>query len=45
MCSAAVPLVVATAYGTPQAAAKSRSKRSTNGPTDDTQPVLRHSSM
>src|SRR2546422_2189064 len=34
VCSAAVPLVVATAYATPQAAANSRSKRSTNGPTD-----------
>src|SRR5712691_12672130 len=44
VCSAAVPLVVAIAYGTPKAAANSRSKRSTNGPTDDTQPVLRHSS-
>jgi hypothetical protein len=40
---AAVPLVVATAYAVPTASATERSKRSTNEPTDETQPVSRHS--
>src|SRR3989442_1131424 len=41
VCSAAVPLLVATAGATPKAAANPPSKRSTNGPTDDPQPVGR----
>src|SRR5262250_2901197 len=41
--SAAVPFTVATAWGTPTWAATSRSKRSTKGPTEETQLVSRHS--
>src|SRR5262245_62051677 len=42
-CKAAVPLAIATAWRVPAASAAKRSKRSTKGPTDDTQPVSRHS--
>ena len=41
---AAVPLAQATAWGAPTAAAKARSKRSTNGPTELTKPVSKASS-
>ena len=43
MCSAEVPFDVATACAAPVTAARSRSKRSTNEPTDETQPVSMHS--
>ncbi len=41
---AAVPEEQATAYRDPTAAANAASKRGTNGPTDDTKFVVRHSS-
>src|SRR5256885_12422469 len=41
--SAAVPLTVATACPVPVRSASMRSKRSTNGPTDETQLVSKHS--
>ncbi len=41
---AAVPLEQATAWRAPTASANSRSNRSTNGPTDETKFVARHSS-
>src|SRR3990167_10105428 len=43
MCKAAVPFTVTTAYLAPVKSAKSFSKRSTNFPTDETQPVSKHS--
>src|SRR4051812_26877812 len=42
-CRAAVPLTTATAWRAPTASATIFSKRSTNGPTDETQLVSRHS--